>query len=265
MFASDAELLWHGGVGFACQRGRYEAPRWSGVARKASGLDDFRLIPAPPNLPHTMPITPHGRPAGEQWRGGPGGGFASSTGSKSWLRQGERPLGPDSSKNRRPEAAIVSLFKLLRGDCRFGVRPSSHNRRPLVVRRLGPSACAGMAAVPKCRRVARVRRQVLLAVAGYIAAGYVFVSACGQQRPALCSSVRDDIARNVLRAGCNSPPAVKAAMPSPRALRESGGQQIRCNSGADGIVRMKENGTNAGLPRLCTLVRAGGRHRRDFP
>ena len=40
------------------------------------------LIPTPPNLSHTPPITPHGRPAGEQWRGEPGGGFASPTGSR---------------------------------------------------------------------------------------------------------------------------------------------------------------------------------------
>ena len=35
---------------------------------------------------------------------------ASSTGSTLRLRQGERPLGPDSSKNQHPEAVFVSLF-----------------------------------------------------------------------------------------------------------------------------------------------------------
>lgn len=49
---------------------------------------------------------------------------------------------------------------------------------------------------------------------------------------------------NVLRAGCDSPPAVMARnASSPRALAASlpsmQGQQTRCDPGADGIVRMK--------------------------
>jgi hypothetical protein len=69
---------------------------------------------------------------------------------------------------------------------------------------------------------------------------------------------------HVLRAGCDSPPAVKAATPSPRAPGESRGQQIRCNSGADGIVRMKENGTSAGLPASATHW-GRAQVRGDFP
>ena len=77
---------------------------------------------------------------------------------------------------------------------------------------------------------------------------------------------RGTIVPYVLRAGCNSPPAVKAATPSPRAPLgfRPRGQQIRCNSGADGIVRMKENGTNAGLPASAPIS-GRARHRRDFP
>jgi hypothetical protein len=51
--------------------------------------------------------------------------------------------------------------------------------------------------------------------------------------------------------GVQFPTGGKAATPSPRAPHEGGGQQIRCNSGADGIVRMKENGTNAACRRPC--------------
>jgi hypothetical protein len=98
----------------------------------------------PHHLPscHTPPITPHGRPAGEQWRGEPGGGFASPTGSKFRLRQGERPLEPDSSKNRRPGTVFVSYSinheaKPSRGPlaatlacprCHLGSRSLSDNR-----------------------------------------------------------------------------------------------------------------------------------------
>jgi hypothetical protein len=49
---------------------------------------------------------------------------------------------------------------------------------------------------------------------------------------------------DVLRAGCDSPPAVfasKGASARERSLREKGGQQTRLNSEADGIVRMEEN------------------------
>jgi len=43
------------------------------------------------------------------------------------------------------------------------------------------------------------------------------------------------------------------------------GQQIRCDSGADGIVRMKENGTNAGLPASVTHLPGRRRYSRHFP
>ncbi len=42
--------------------------------------------------------------------------------------------------------------------------------------------------------------------------------------------------------GVQFPTGGKAATPSPRAPGFCRGQQIRCDSGADGIVRMKENG-----------------------
>ena len=48
-----------------------------------------RFIPGLQTCAHNHAITPHGRPAGEQWRGGPGGGFASPTGS-SLAARGER-------------------------------------------------------------------------------------------------------------------------------------------------------------------------------
>jgi hypothetical protein len=55
--------------------------------------------------------------------------------------------------------------------------------------------------------------------------------------------------RIVLRAGRNSPPAVKAAMPSPRAPSIfSRGQQIRCNSGADGHSPDERERDQAPLP-----------------
>ena len=42
---------------------------------------------------------------------------------------------------------------------------------------------------------------------------------------------------------------------SPRALPETEGQQIRCNSGADGIVRMEENREHvASCGAVCTLI-----------
>src|SRR5690242_9624839 len=67
---------------------------------------------------------------------------------------------------------------------------------------------------------------------------------------------------NVLRAGCNSPPAVMGAIPSPRAAPMERGQEkwepvfrfdhattqdrgvsrFGCDPQADGTVRMKENG-----------------------
>ena len=47
---------------------------------------------------------------------------------------------------------------------------------------------------------------------------------------------------DVLRAGCDSPPAVFGYKPiSPRAPSFGKGQQTRFNSEADGIVRMEEN------------------------
>lgn len=49
---------------------------------------------------------------------------------------------------------------------------------------------------------------------------------------------------DVLRAGCNSPPAVfasKDASARERSFRKERGQQTRFNSEADGIVRMEEN------------------------
>ena len=92
--------------------------------RREATAPSIPLIPARSPRAILLPITPHGRPAGEQWWGGPGGGFASSTGSKSALRQDERSLEPDSSKNRCPEAKTVSFFKLTRGGCRLGVRSS---------------------------------------------------------------------------------------------------------------------------------------------
>jgi len=61
---------------------------------------------------------------------------------------------------------------------------------------------------------------------------------------------RGTIVSHSSQGGVRFPTGGKAATPSPRALRASEGQQIRCDSGADGIVRMKENGTNAGFPRL---------------
>ena len=62
----------------------------------------------------------------------------------------------------------------------------------------------------------------------------VFVSAWGSLTPA-----------TILGAGCNSPPAVMAAcscLARERFGLMTGGQQIRCDSGADGTVRMKEKG-----------------------
>ena len=47
----------------------------------------------------------------------------------------------------------------------------------------------------------------------------------------------------ILRAGRNSPPAVNWGNPKARERLLRKCQQIRCNSGADGIVRMKENET----------------------
>ena len=61
----------------------------------------------------------------------------------------------------------------------------------------------------------------------------------------------------ILRAGCNSPPAVIARerLSAPN-FWGSKGQQIRWNSEADGIVRMKENENE---PWLWQFARTGVR------
>src|SRR3569833_608361 len=47
---------------------------------------------------------------------------------------------------------------------------------------------------------------------------------------------------DVLRAGCNSPPAVMAHRAEPASDPNRGDSRFGCDPRADGIVRMKENG-----------------------
>jgi hypothetical protein len=68
----------------------------------------IHLIPRPETVRILFPITPHGRPAGEQWRGEPGGGFASPTGSSP--DGSVCATGPCCSKNRHSGTACVSFL-----------------------------------------------------------------------------------------------------------------------------------------------------------
>src|SRR5690554_961338 len=70
------------------------------------------LVPGPLNARILLPITPHGRPAGEQWRGEPGVVFACRTGSSPAVWGRAIPVPPYSSKNRRPEAVSSHYFTL---------------------------------------------------------------------------------------------------------------------------------------------------------
>ena len=71
---------------------------------------------------HNPPITPRGGLQANSGGVGPGGGFASPTGSR-FGRAGQMTPGRRArSKNRRPETASVSYFYLLRGESRLGVR-----------------------------------------------------------------------------------------------------------------------------------------------
>ena len=59
----------------------------------------------------------------------------------------------------------------------------------------------------------------------------------------------------VLRAGCNSPPAVSGLVREPASASGLEGQQTRCEAGADGIVRMKEDMFATRSYGACELVR----------
>jgi hypothetical protein len=69
-----------------------------------------RLIPLSNSSRILLPSPRTGGLQANSGWGEPGGSFASPTGSTLRLRQGERPLEPDSSKNRHPETASVSCF-----------------------------------------------------------------------------------------------------------------------------------------------------------
>ena len=86
------------------------------------------LIPAPKTSRILSPITPHRRPAGEQWWGGPGGDFAFSHRLHASVATGRATPRTGQFQNRRPEAVFVSLKLKLRGESRLGVRRLFDNR-----------------------------------------------------------------------------------------------------------------------------------------
>ena len=94
--------------GPARPRSSMSSPDPTAPARDKRGRQSCPSYPRPENRAHNPPIAPRGglqaNRGGVGWVGG-----ASSTGSTSRLRQGERPLEPGSSKNQHPEAALVSF------------------------------------------------------------------------------------------------------------------------------------------------------------
>src|SRR5690606_18044930 len=71
-----------------------------------------KLVPIPPGRLHTLPITPHGRPAGEQWRGEPGVVFACRTGSSPAVRGRATPCRRTVPKTGAPGRFPSHYFTL---------------------------------------------------------------------------------------------------------------------------------------------------------
>jgi len=74
----------------------------------ASRLNESATYPRSQNLWHTLSIIPHGRPAGEQWWGGPGVVFACRTGSETAVRGRAISVPPNSYKNFEPAAGKIA-------------------------------------------------------------------------------------------------------------------------------------------------------------
>src|SRR5690554_3922580 len=70
------------------------------------------LVPAGKTGRILMPITPHGRPAGEQWRGEPGVAFACRTGSRPAVRGRATPCRRTVPKTGAPRRIPSHYFIL---------------------------------------------------------------------------------------------------------------------------------------------------------